>query len=104
MRTIISKIVGITFCNSARYLNQLKIGDELQMFREPENPKDKNAIRIEDMKGRRLGYVSADLAADLAGKIDSGTKYICGVKEITGMSFNCLGCNIIIHEVIKDGQ
>ncbi len=46
--------------------------EQLQFVREPENPYDKNAVRIRRLNGEDLGYVPRNNAAELAPKMDAG--------------------------------
>ena len=52
---------------------RMKIGDALTLVREPANPHDTNAIRIE-WQGATLGYLPRRDNADLARQIDLGAR------------------------------
>jgi SWI/SNF-related matrix-associated actin-dependent regulator of chromatin subfamily A3 len=55
------KIVGI------RYYNGLATaGEQVMIKREPGNPYDKNAIRIDNVQGAQIGHIPKNLAAKLA--------------------------------------
>lgn len=52
---------------------RMKKGDRLTLVREPSNPHDANAIRIE-WQGHMLGYVPRRENVDLARQIDLGAR------------------------------
>ena len=52
---------------------RMKTGDALTLVREPANPHDANAIRIE-WQGATLGYLPRRDNADLARQIDLGAR------------------------------
>lgn len=51
---------------------ELRVGDRLALVREPENPYDANAVRVE-WRGRMLGYVPRRENAAVARHLDRGT-------------------------------
>ncbi len=51
----------------------MKIGDALALVREPGNPFDAMAIRVE-WRGHKLGYVPRRENADIARLMDNGAK------------------------------
>jgi HIRAN domain len=53
-------------------------GDEVFFVREPNNPKDRNAIAIRNLAGERIGYLSSQLAAEYAAMIDQGFSRLKG--------------------------
>jgi len=50
---------------------ELAVGDRLDLVREPANPHDGNAVRVE-WRGRKLGYVPRAENAALAWAMDRG--------------------------------
>jgi hypothetical protein len=46
------------------------VGDRLELRREPDNPHDRNAIRV-DWNGRKLGYIPADQNRTTALMLDN---------------------------------
>lgn len=64
-------VAGLGFKNSVPRLQQIRVGDEVRLEREPANPHDRNAIRV--MRGdRQVGYVRAAKATELAPMLDAG--------------------------------
>ncbi len=79
-----SKIAGVTFDGRQDILVNLEAGTRLDLIREPDNPHDENAIRIDDENGNNLGYIKAAMAKHLAPVMDSGCEYKVKVTEVTG--------------------
>lgn len=89
-----TRVVGVTFGNAQQVLPNLCAGMDLQFIREPDNQYDRNAIRVECC-GSTLGHIKADIAAQLAPKIDSGKTVIKGdISEITGGFAPAFPCDL----------
>lgn len=71
----IIQVVGITIPQRKPYVANLKIGDVLEIVREPDNPYDSRAIRVNDSNGNQVGYFAKDCNCIFAPKIDKGFKY-----------------------------
>jgi hypothetical protein len=66
-----SPLAGFKYYDGKALWGQLKVGDALKLVREPHNPHDANAIRVE-WEGRMLGYVPRRENAHLARQMDHG--------------------------------
>lgn len=91
-----TRVVGVTFGNVQFILPRLKSGMPLQFYREPNNPYDSNAIRVE-CNGEAIGHLDASIAAQYANGIDNGFDFLEGkISEITGGKGykTTYGCNI----------
>lgn len=91
-----TRVVGVTFGNIQFILPRLKSGMSLQFYREPNNPYDSNAIRVE-CNGEAIGHLDASIAAQYANGIDNGFDFLEGkISEITGGKGykTTYGCNI----------
>lgn len=66
-----SPLAGFQYHEGKALWKQLNVGDALTLAREPDNPHDANAIRI-DWRGHKLGYVPRRENADLARLLDRG--------------------------------
>ena len=66
-----SPLAGFRFAEAAALWPQLRVGDQLALVREPDNPSDANAVRIE-WHGRKLGYVPRRENAAVASGLDRG--------------------------------
>jgi hypothetical protein len=61
----------------------MKVGDRLQLVREPDNPYDSNAVRV-DWRGAVLGYVPRRDNAAVARQLDRGAALearVAGLRE-----------------------
>lgn len=96
MKTINTKTRGIQKQGLDANLEGLKKYDPLTLIREPLNPKDKNAIKVL-FNNKPLGYVSKEIATDLAPLIDKGEKVEAWATEITGQNKPNKGLNITIR-------
>ena len=63
---ICTKVAGVSFNNRQAVLARLSAGETIQLRREPNNPYDANAIRVERLNGQQIGYLSRHMAAELA--------------------------------------
>ena len=91
---IYTKIVGVSFEGRQELIKTLKEDDILELRREPGNQYDKNAIAVLKEVGewyathvkqyKQLGYISRELAVDLAEAIDRGMEYGCKISSVTG--------------------
>lgn len=89
-----TKAAGVTFKNGRgphrqKVVKGCKRGQKLHLVREPDNAVDKRAIAIFARYGllrrlRQVGFISADLAHDLAPLMDKGKRIDCEVDEVTG--------------------
>ena len=66
-----SPLAGFRHGEAAHVWALLKPGDALDLVREPDNPHDANAVRVE-WRGRKLGYVPRDQNGALAWAMDRG--------------------------------
>ncbi len=66
-----SPLAGFRHGEAAHVWPLLKAGDALDLVREPDNPHDANAVRVE-WRGRKLGYVPRDQNGALAWAMDRG--------------------------------
>ena len=68
-----SPLAGFRYYEGKRLWSEMKVGDALQLVREPENSYDPNAVRVE-WRGEKLGYVPRADNAALARFMDRGSK------------------------------
>ena len=68
-----SPLAGFRYYEGKRLWSEMKVGDALQLIREPENSYDPNAVRVE-WRGEKLGYVPRADNAALARFMDRGSK------------------------------
>ena len=75
MLPITTKLTGVTIGEAQKNIQDFVRANTgiCDLFREPQNAHDPNAIRVES-NGKYLGYIPKDVAAKLAPLMDSGTK------------------------------
>lgn len=66
-----SPLAGFRYHEAPRWFGDLRNGDVLTLRREPDNPHDANAVRVE-WQGHMLGYVPRAQNATLAWAMDRG--------------------------------
>ena len=67
-----SPLAGFRYHGAAEVWRELRLGDPLELAREPQNPHDANAIAVL-WRGHKLGYVPRRENAALAWGLDRGT-------------------------------
>jgi hypothetical protein len=67
-----SPLAGFRHYDGGEMWPDMKVGDRLELVREPDNPYDANALRV-DWRGRKLGYVPRRDNAAVARQMDRGT-------------------------------
>ena len=68
---ITTRISGVTFEERQQAIANLKVGDQVWLRREPDNQYDPNAVHVERRSGMSLGYLPAELAAEVAEALDA---------------------------------
>lgn len=68
-----SVVAGFVYYDGGAVWERMKAGDRLALVREPSNPHDANAIRIE-WQGHPLGYLPRRDNADLSRQIGHGAR------------------------------
>lgn len=76
-----SPLAGFKYYGGKEFWDQLKVGDALRLVREPANPHDANAIRVE-WKERMLGYVPRRENTHLARQMDRGAAIEARITEL----------------------
>jgi hypothetical protein len=66
-----SPLAGFRHYDGAEVWRDMRAGDRLELVREPHNPYDANAVRVE-WRGRSLGYVPRRDNAAVARQLDQG--------------------------------
>ncbi len=76
-----SPLAGFQYHHGKALWNEMKVGDELMLSREPDNPYDAKAIRVE-WHGQKLGYVPRRENADIARIMDGGTRLRARISRL----------------------
>jgi hypothetical protein len=66
-------LAGFRYHEGKEIWDELKVGDSLQLVREPDNPHDQKAVRV-DWHGHVLGYVPRAENSAVARQMDMGEK------------------------------
>lgn len=66
-----SPLAGFQYYDGKVLWDNMRVGDTLALVREPQNPHDANAVRVE-WKGQPLGYVPRRDNSDVARQMDRG--------------------------------
>jgi hypothetical protein len=66
-----SPLAGFQYHAGKTLWPQMQVGDALALVREPDNPHDPRAVRVE-WQGRKIGYVPRRENADVARLMDNG--------------------------------
>jgi hypothetical protein len=77
-----SPLAGFQYYEGAELWEKITVGDELTLVREPDNPYDSNAIRVE-WQGRKLGYVPRRENTAVARHLDRGGRVEARVSKLT---------------------
>ena len=76
-----TKIVGVSFDGRQRLIRQTRVGETLS-------------------SGSQLGYISKDVASNLAYNMDSGARYVATVTNVTGTNpGDVMGVNILVRQI-----
>lgn len=76
-----SPIAGFRFHDAAALFHQLRVGDRLDLVREPHNPHDPAAVRV-DWRGYKLGYVPRRENSALAWAMDGGEAVMARISAL----------------------
>jgi hypothetical protein len=89
-------LAGFVYYDGQAVWDQMKTGDRLTLVREPANPHDRNAVRLE-WQGRMLGYVPKRDNADLARQMDHGAKVEARITELSRAANGRHRMSYVIH-------
>ena len=90
-----SPLAGFKYYDGKDLWGELRLGDALRLVREPANPHDANAIRVE-WKERMLGYLPRRDNAHLARQMDRGAAI---EARITGLKPRPNGRHSLSYEI-----
>ena len=76
-----SPLAGYNYHAAASVFGAMRPGDALMLVREPGNPHDPNAIRV-DWDGHALGYVPRTRNAALASAMDEGAPMAARISRL----------------------
>ncbi len=98
-----TKVVGVTFENRQSVIRQMRAGERVYLCREPDNPHDRNAIRVERQTGEQVGYIARHEAAALALAFDAyGRPIAAVVTAITGATYHDSSLGVRIRFTVPE--
>lgn len=77
-----SPLAGFSFHDGEQVWEQLRVGDELALVREPDNAHDPRAVRVE-WQGRKLGYLPRAENRVVSAEMDRGTRVSGRIAALT---------------------
>ena len=77
-----SPLAGFRYHAAGAVWDELRVGDALELEREPGNPHDANAVSV-SWRGRKLGYVPRTDNAELAWGLDRGEALAARISRLT---------------------
>jgi hypothetical protein len=76
-----SPLAGFQFHRGESFWSALRVGAPLQLVREPDNPYDKRAVRV-DWQGAKLGYVPRHDNAAISQLLDRGQSLVAVIDAL----------------------
>lgn len=77
-----SPLAGSQYYALGDFWTEIKVGDALELIREPDNKHDHNAIRVE-WRGHKLGYVPRAQNSAVAAAMDVGGRLTARVSSVS---------------------
>ncbi len=77
-----SPLAGLQFHEGKALWAQMKVGDALTLVREPDNPYDARAVRVE-WQGHKLGYVPRRENEAVSRQMDRGNRLEARIVRLT---------------------
>lgn len=77
-----SPLAGFRYYAAAPLWQELRVGDALELLREPENPHDARAVSV-SWRGRQLGYVPRRANEALAWAMDRGERLQARISRLS---------------------
>jgi len=77
-----SPLAGFQYHAGKTLWPQMQVGDALTLIREPDNPHDAQAVRVE-WRGHKIGYVPRRENADVARFMDGGQTLVARIVRLS---------------------
>ena len=77
-----SPLAGSQYYAAGELWAQMKVGDMLELVREPDNPHDRKAILV-DWRGHKLGYVPRAQNRAVAAALDQGERLVARISRLS---------------------
>lgn len=99
--TMITKLSGVTFEGRQNIIANLLPQTKIYMEQDYHNSYDKNAIGVFIAEGIQIGWIPANLAKELAPKMDDGSEYTAKIRQILGGNEYNYGVEIEVSQQTK---
>ena len=99
IRLLECHIAGTQYAGLEEFAWELETGEMLTLKREPDNPHDGNAIRIQDRHERKLGYVPKAKNEVLAALMDAGKFLSARIHTLETDNWMNIRVVVVMHEV-----
>ncbi len=76
-----SPLAGFQYHEAATLWQQLRVGDALELTREPQNPHDARAVSVA-WQGHKLGYLPRRDNAAVAAEMDAGARVAARIERL----------------------
>jgi len=76
-----SPLAGLRYYAAAQVRHELRVGDSVELAREPDNAHDRNAVAV-TWRGHKLGYVPRRDNATLAWALDRGERLRARISRL----------------------
>ena len=97
-KVIETRVVGVTFEGRQAVVALLQFRETVVLKREPDNPYDANAIRVERLDGAQIGYIPKEMAITIAPLMDANGEALQGVVSmLTGSAYNGHSLGVVIR-------
>ena len=84
-QVVTADVVGVTYDGRQALIALLWPGERVWLKREPDNRFDRNAVAVQRQSGRPIGYLSRELALELAPRFDRyGLPVVAVITLLTG--------------------
>ena len=77
-----SPLAGSQYYALGEFWTEIRVGDRLELVREPDNRHDAGAIRVE-WRGHQLGYVPREANPAIAAAMDAGDRLSARVSSLS---------------------
>jgi HIRAN domain len=101
LEPIFTKVAGVAYRNEAtgeerqKVIRLLKVGETLQLQADTSNKFDPFALKVTRLNGQQIGFINADLAVELHGRLQAGNRMDCKVSNL----FDETGVKQVLMEI-----
>lgn len=88
-RSFFTKVAGVSRRNAdggerQEIIKRCRVGDKLDLIREPDNPHDAYAVKVCRQTGEQIGYIPAHLAREISEAFEKGARIDAEISDLTG--------------------